>query len=138
MASSFSEQLSTLSSANDLEECCSPSDLAAERITELRYSGRSPLARLTGVRILGTGAYLPETVVRNQDLTQLGCDPDWIVQRTGIRCTKWKGNRKRGVRISVGLIRNSTALGLCIAAGKCVVGPGSAGEERPRGLRRPH
>ena len=37
------------------------------------------------MQILGTGAYLPKTVVRNEDLTQLGCDPDWIIQRTGIR-----------------------------------------------------
>jgi 3-oxoacyl-[acyl-carrier-protein] synthase-3 len=38
-----------------------------------------------GVQILGTGAYLPETIVGNADLVQLGCDADWIIQRTGIR-----------------------------------------------------
>jgi len=48
-------------------------------------SGRSPLATLTGVQILGLGAYVPETVVRNEDLSALGCDPDWIIKRTGIR-----------------------------------------------------
>jgi 3-oxoacyl-[acyl-carrier-protein] synthase-3 len=37
------------------------------------------------VQILSTGSYVPETVVRNEDLAALGCDPQWIVQRTGIR-----------------------------------------------------
>ena len=51
----------------------------------LSGSGRSRLATLTGVQVLATGAYLPATVVRNEDLTELGCDADWIIQRTGIR-----------------------------------------------------
>lgn len=38
-----------------------------------------------GIEILGTGSYLPGTIVRNEDLRELGCDADWIVQRTGIR-----------------------------------------------------
>lgn len=37
-----------------------------------------------GVKIAATGSYLPETIVRNEDLSDLGCDSDWIVQRTGI------------------------------------------------------
>jgi 3-oxoacyl-[acyl-carrier-protein] synthase III len=38
-----------------------------------------------GVQILGTGSYLPDNVVTNQDLRDsLGFDPDWIVNRTGI------------------------------------------------------
>lgn len=47
--------------------------------------GDSPLRRLTGVQILGTGSFVPDQVVTNADLGRLGCDPDWIVQRTGIR-----------------------------------------------------
>ncbi len=40
---------------------------------------------LTGVQILGTGSYLPERVVTNEDLRDtLGFDPEWIVNRTGI------------------------------------------------------
>jgi 3-oxoacyl-[acyl-carrier-protein] synthase-3 len=40
---------------------------------------------LTGVQILGTGSYLPENVVSNQNLLEShGFDPDWIVNRTGI------------------------------------------------------
>jgi 3-oxoacyl-[acyl-carrier-protein] synthase III len=40
---------------------------------------------LLGVRILGTGSYVPEKVVTNQHLKEsLGCDSDWIIKRTGI------------------------------------------------------
>jgi 3-oxoacyl-[acyl-carrier-protein] synthase-3 len=39
---------------------------------------------LTGVQVLGTGAFAPANVVRNEDLSELGFDADWIVQRTGI------------------------------------------------------
>ncbi len=46
---------------------------------------RSPLRRLTGVQFVGTGSYVPERVVRNEDLAQLGYDADWILQRSGIR-----------------------------------------------------
>lgn len=48
-----------------------------------------PVARtlsLTGFQIIGTGSYVPDPVVTNQDLAvSLGFDSDWIVQRTGIR-----------------------------------------------------
>ena len=37
-----------------------------------------------GVQVVGVGAYAPDKVVRNEDLASLGCDPEWIVQRTGI------------------------------------------------------
>ena len=38
-----------------------------------------------GVQILGSGRYLPETVVTNHDLREShGFDPEWIVNRTGI------------------------------------------------------
>ena len=46
---------------------------------------RSPLRRLTGVQIVGTGSFLPDNVVTNEDLASLGCDAEWIIQRTGIR-----------------------------------------------------
>ena len=46
---------------------------------------RPPLRSLQGIRIAGTGSFLPENVVTNEDLAALGCDSDWIVQRTGIR-----------------------------------------------------
>ncbi len=47
-------------------------------------SGRSRLGRLTGIEIAATGSYVPDTIVANEDLAALGCDSDWIVQRTGI------------------------------------------------------
>jgi 3-oxoacyl-[acyl-carrier-protein] synthase III len=46
---------------------------------------RSPLRQLTGVQIASTGSYVPDKVVTNDDLARLGCDADWIIQRTGIR-----------------------------------------------------
>lgn len=48
-------------------------------------SGRSRLGKLTGIEIAATGSYVPDTIVANEDLAALGCDSDWIVQRTGIR-----------------------------------------------------
>lgn len=47
--------------------------------------GGAPVRSLSGVQILGTGSFVPDTVVTNGDLSSLGCDPEWIVQRTGIR-----------------------------------------------------
>jgi 3-oxoacyl-[acyl-carrier-protein] synthase-3 len=45
-----------------------------------------PIRTLTGVQILGTGSYVPEPVVTNQDLLRShGFDPEWIINRTGIR-----------------------------------------------------
>ena len=41
---------------------------------------------LLGVRIAGTGSYVPEQVVTNHDLAERhGCDPEWIVQRSGVQ-----------------------------------------------------
>ncbi|MBN2021948.1 MAG: ketoacyl-ACP synthase III [Pirellulales bacterium] len=45
---------------------------------------QSRLGRLMGVQILGVGSYVPDNVIRNEDLAILGYDADWIVQRTGI------------------------------------------------------
>lgn len=40
---------------------------------------------LMGVRIIGTGSYVPDAVVTNDHLhARLGFDSDWIVKRTGI------------------------------------------------------
>src|SRR6185437_3123971 len=51
---------------------------------------RTPLPRprcrsLMGVRVLGTGSYVPDAVVSTDHLHQrFGFDSDWIVKRTGI------------------------------------------------------
>lgn len=47
--------------------------------------GGAPVRSLTGVQVVGTGSFVPDNVVTNADLSSLGCDPEWIVQRTGIR-----------------------------------------------------
>jgi len=41
--------------------------------------------RLTGIRVVGSGKYLPDMVVRQRSPPRpLGFDSDWIVKRTGI------------------------------------------------------
>jgi 3-oxoacyl-[acyl-carrier-protein] synthase-3 len=41
---------------------------------------------LLGVRVLGTGSYVPDAVVTNEHLYErFGFDSDWIIKRTGIR-----------------------------------------------------
>jgi 3-oxoacyl-[acyl-carrier-protein] synthase III len=45
---------------------------------------QAPLRRLVGIQAIATGSYVPDVVVRNEDLAKFGCDPAWIVQRTGI------------------------------------------------------
>ncbi len=52
---------------------------------ELLTPTRSPLRQLTGVQIVGTGSFVPDNVVTNEALASLGCDAEWIIQRTGIR-----------------------------------------------------
>jgi 3-oxoacyl-[acyl-carrier-protein] synthase-3 len=48
-------------------------------------SHRPRCRRLTGVRIVGTGSYVPDGVVTNEHLRErLGCDSEWIIKRTGI------------------------------------------------------
>src|SRR5579864_8033443 len=49
-------------------------------------SPRPRCRRLTGVRVLATGSYVPEAVLTNEHLhARFGFDSDWIVKRTGIR-----------------------------------------------------
>jgi 3-oxoacyl-[acyl-carrier-protein] synthase-3 len=46
---------------------------------------KPPIRQLMGVQVVGTGSFVPDNVVTNADLARLGCDADWIIQRTGIR-----------------------------------------------------
>lgn len=50
---------------------------------ELLTRGR--MGKALGVKCIGTGSYVPDQVVTNEDLAALGCDSEWIVRRTGIR-----------------------------------------------------
>ena len=43
------------------------------------------LHTLMGIQVLATGSNAPDNVVTNESLVPLGMDPEWIVQRTGIR-----------------------------------------------------
>ncbi len=45
---------------------------------------QSRLGKLMGVKVVGIGSKVPDNVVRNEDLADLGYDAEWIVQRTGI------------------------------------------------------
>jgi 3-oxoacyl-[acyl-carrier-protein] synthase-3 len=55
-------------------------------MSDERTSPSRPRCRsLTGVRIVGTGSYVPDSVITNEHLhARLGFDSDWIVKRTGI------------------------------------------------------
>ncbi len=46
---------------------------------------QSRFGRAVGFRLAGIGSHVPATVVTNADLARLGCDPEWIVARSGIR-----------------------------------------------------
>jgi 3-oxoacyl-[acyl-carrier-protein] synthase-3 len=45
----------------------------------------SRFGRAVGFRLAGIGAAVPPRVVTNADLARLGCDPEWILARSGIR-----------------------------------------------------
>src|SRR5437588_8258443 len=55
--------------------------MSEERVTLPRPRCR----RMMGVRVLGTGSYVPDAIVSNDHLhARFGFDSDWIVKRTGI------------------------------------------------------
>ncbi|MEU0118092.1 beta-ketoacyl-ACP synthase 3 [Streptomyces bobili] len=47
------------------------------------------------VTLAGTGAALPERVLRNSDFDHLGSSDEWIVKRTGIRERRWLRDDER-------------------------------------------
>src|SRR5258707_15627479 len=54
-------------------------------MSDAEHNLHAPIRSLTGVQIVGVGSYVPEQAVRNEDLAALGCDPEWILRRPGIR-----------------------------------------------------
>ncbi len=58
--------------------------VSSKTAMDRRLSGRSRMGSCLGVRIAATGSYVPDKIVTNEDLVALGCDSDWILQRTGI------------------------------------------------------
>ena len=54
-------------------------------MSEILTSPRpSRFGRAVGFRLAGTCSHVPAAVVTNADLAHLGCDPQWIVARSGI------------------------------------------------------
>jgi 3-oxoacyl-[acyl-carrier-protein] synthase III len=54
-------------------------------------SGRSRLGKPIPLHFASVGSYVPPTVVTNDDLSYLGCDSQWLVQRTGIHERRFAG-----------------------------------------------
>ena len=61
------------------------SSTASNPALNRRKSGNSRIRSASGIRILSTGGFVPDNPIRNEDLDSLGCDAEWIMQRTGIR-----------------------------------------------------
>ncbi len=57
---------------------------ANETESSAQLTTRGRMGKVPGVRILATGSYVPDQIVTNEDLAELGCDSEWIVRRTGI------------------------------------------------------
>jgi 3-oxoacyl-[acyl-carrier-protein] synthase III len=51
----------------------------------------SRFGRAVGFRLVGIGSAVPDRVVTNADLARLGCEPDWIVARSGIHQRRHAG-----------------------------------------------
>lgn len=52
-------------------------------------SSASRYFSLPGFSIASTGSYLPDRIVSNEELNALGCDSQWIIERTGIQARRW-------------------------------------------------
>src|SRR5262249_15158625 len=52
---------------------------------ERSLTSRPACRRLTGVKVIGSGSYVPDAIITNEHLHErFGFDSDWIVKRTGI------------------------------------------------------
>ena len=71
----------------------------------VRQSTRAPRKSLAGIKILGTGMATGTEKIDNCQLAELGCDSEWIVQRTGIK-SRYHTNEDQAVS------------DMCIAAAK--------------------
>ncbi len=59
--------------------------MRTESLVSERLQTESKSGDLMGVQVVATGMYMPNNVVRNEDLRNQGYDSDWIIQRTGIQ-----------------------------------------------------
>jgi 3-oxoacyl-[acyl-carrier-protein] synthase-3 len=79
------EQTATDKREHDPSAQVSPSTGMNTQYDGTLISVRPPCRSLLGVRIIATGSYVPDGVITNDYLGQhYGCDPEWIVRRTGI------------------------------------------------------
>eukprot|EP01025_Chloroclados_australasicus_P023904 TRINITY_DN24090_c0_g1_i1.p1 TRINITY_DN24090_c0_g1~~TRINITY_DN24090_c0_g1_i1.p1 ORF type:complete len:123 (+),score=15.60 TRINITY_DN24090_c0_g1_i1:212-580(+) len=91
LAASNSETPVSLVDTVKIEQHASSVQSAEAKKQPAQETSRSTLfsqrtQTLLGVQILGTGAYVPEKIVTNDDLqTSVGADSEWIERRTGIR-----------------------------------------------------
>ncbi|MFG0267799.1 MAG: beta-ketoacyl-ACP synthase III [Rhodopirellula sp. JB055] len=74
----------TVNEESPAESTNAPLETGPESMPQQKAT-RGRMGKLKGVRVAGTGSYVPERIVTNEDLAALGCDSDWIVRRTGIR-----------------------------------------------------
>lgn len=82
---SSSHDLNQVAASESTVESRKTHRMKAEKKSAIGASGRSRLGSCNGIRVAATGSYIPPQVVTNEDLAALGCDSEWIVQRTGIR-----------------------------------------------------
>jgi len=80
-------------------------------------SEKSLVRSVMGIQIVATGSYAPEKIVHNRDLGHLGCDEDWIIQRTGIHQRRHASQREATSDLAVA------------AAKKCLQASGMAAED---------
>jgi 3-oxoacyl-[acyl-carrier-protein] synthase III len=65
-------------------------------------------SELVGVRVEGTGSYLPERVVTNDDLSKvLDTNDEWIRTRTGISTRHWAADDQGSVALAVPAARRA-------------------------------
>jgi 3-oxoacyl-[acyl-carrier-protein] synthase III len=67
------------------------------------------MGQCLGVTVASTGAFVPSRVITNEDLASLGCDSDWIVQRTGIRERRSADPTQSTSDLAIEAIRNCLA-----------------------------
>ncbi len=82
----MTESPESTSVANAANAATGPSPEAIVQTNpEISLGTRARMGKVSGVRVVATGSYVPEQIVTNEDLAALGCDSEWIIRRTGIR-----------------------------------------------------
>jgi 3-oxoacyl-[acyl-carrier-protein] synthase-3 len=72
---------------------------------------RSRFGRAVGFRLAAVGSFVPPTVISNAALGRLGCDPDWIESRSGIRERRHAGNDMATSDLAIAASRAALAAG---------------------------